>query len=124
MKPGEGFLLLMGISMLGAGAGIFLWNLHKLFSTKLPEKRWECSYYLVFSCYFLGVGCKFSLLGPEFFRFHLSDFGFPSYLALMLFRHSWKNFIRSNGEVLKQHWIEQTLVSLQRHRSVLLVGFA
>lgn len=65
-----------------------LWFLWKAYACKELVHRMEFITYALATLYPMGVGFKLLVLGPQFLRFHLSDFGFPISLGVALGLHA------------------------------------
>ena len=50
-----------------------------------PGVRMDTYLDMISLLYMIGLGCKFAAIGPEFFRYHLTDIGFPVAIGLLLF---------------------------------------
>lgn len=79
-----GVAMLVGASAYMLYAPYSLMREHKKIaygSTRKRSNRLRVLFLLLLCLYPLGNGFKFLIIGPDFIRFHLSDVGFPVFLA-------------------------------------------
>jgi|GEM_PF-5265477 len=71
--------------------------------------------------YMIGLGCKFAAIGPEFFRYHLTDIGFPVAIGLLLFS------LYERGLIYSEHFValdgpNQVLLLTRLKRTFILIA--
>lgn len=101
-----GWFGFLGYGYLPVGGTWALVSIYKILRGKYESRGfWIAS--LVASMYVVGNGFKMLILGPQFLRWHLSDFGFPAFIGFMLSVH---------GRVLKHSRSEQITVAMHKLR--------
>lgn len=73
----------VGIVVAAAVLAFGLYRLLRKGST--AETRWADARILVVALYPLGTGIKYLLIAPDFVRWHLSDVGFPAFVAFLVY---------------------------------------
>jgi hypothetical protein len=111
MTPGSGFLLYAGCALLAIGAAMFLYHGFRAVTAPFGQRIDRLTKVLL-ALYPLGVGCKAVALGPLFFRYHLSDIGFPVFAAAMFFHPDEQAPEQSQMDYMLQ-WL--------RHRKITVV---
>ncbi|HEX6462150.1 MAG TPA: hypothetical protein VFZ58_02635 [Candidatus Saccharimonadales bacterium] len=121
MDPaGEGLTLLVGCFALLVGS---VWCLRQIY--KLV--RHEVSHYgplfmLGTGIYILGLGFKYTVIGPAPLRFYLSDFGAPFMAGYVFFRPMWWSEVKSSYYE-KLDWDKRWYLKLGYYRTTLIIGF-
>jgi hypothetical protein len=83
------FFRIFGAVLLVVGLGFMSVSLYKAWKHR-GGRRIDQLMEAIASLYPIGLGFKFLMVGPEFFRFHLTDIGFPVSVGLLLFtKYSW-----------------------------------
>ncbi len=120
MTPGTGFLLYAGYGVLVIGAVMFLYNGYKALRSPFGKRMYRLTWVLL-ALYPLGVACKGIAFGPLFFRYHLSDIGFPVFVATVLFRHFRMSFEKGNA-TLGHNDMADLAQWLRQYRVALIIG--
>jgi hypothetical protein len=124
LVPGTKLGTVIGIALILVGVGMLAWSAVKMFRTLRTRHigdRLQALYMMVVALYPLGNGFKFAIWGPEFFRFHLTDIGFPAWLGFVLFLHGTihdRLADKSTSDVT----IEETISLLRYRRKLLIAG--
>jgi hypothetical protein len=120
VKLGTGIWLIGGYVWILIGVSVFAYNAYKAVRNMAGPRMHNLSMMLL-ALYPLGVGCKISLTGPEFVRYHLSDIGFPVFLGYVFYGHFRAGYEKRNNAQLDALPVHEDMAIALRHRRGTLI---